>query len=603
MIKTGEENSVDTWMRFESFDRNGILGELTGVSPTDIERLFRTQLRADQAALKDSQRQAQVSGSEMCQDASRSSGTNGGDVWRISPNGSVRRELERFPMAEDMLLAPSAPDVTSSCPSLATAQPLLMRCAYNGLWSPSGTNWQPIRSIELTGVEASELMGQTVEGCGLLVLTRSSYDSILGDVAKLCGITQASRAEWIDLGIWLMVATITAYAHGWKLLSLPIKSDHCRDLTQRLVALLSSRLNKTPVSQRSPLAAFLESLLRGEYVPAYFLAPQPGKELLLAEDAPGGLRPTDFDRLVEARSTQRVASPKGTLTANVLFDLWQTCLRALPKGAATNVALMVFTAADKAVARIGQAMADGINGCESYPGLLQRISSENLQNYLRTLASVPAAVTAWTQCSDDERERQAQDLALPADLIPRHLLAALCEGGPFRCDENLLKDHRGHPVSAARLMKLVKLVARSFGRFFLSFQNTHPLLGVVLVRRPRSGEDDPFVFQLAGQAVAHMTLLARARGLVSIIKSGPLEIAREAISKILAEEAVEPHLRSQISAGQLEPLLTFQVGLPLGPDELVCAGTPDEHSGLNERLLDRRAGRAPLSSHYFPRPD
>jgi nitroreductase len=591
---------VDTWTRLVSFDRNGMLGELTGVSPADIERLFRTQLRADQAALADNRRLAQMSGSEICLDASRSSGTNGGDVWRISPNGSIRRELLRFPQAEDILLASPASDVTSSRPNLAIAQPLLMRCAYSGLWSPSGTNWQPIRSVELTGVEASDLMGQPVEGCGLLVMTRSAYDSVLSDVANLCGITHASHAEWIDLGIWLLVATMTARAHGWKLNSLPIPTGQRNELTQRLDKLLSRRLNKSPVLQQAPLLAFLESLRRGEHVPAYLLVPQPGRELLLAENAPGGLQPTEFDRLVEARSTQRVASPAGELPRSILFDLWQTCLRALPHGTVTTLAIMSFTRTDKALAHIGQAMAAGIEGSECQPGLLQRASVAALQNYLCSFANLPAELAAWTRCNDSERERQAQDLALPADLIPRHLLAALCEGGHFQRDGDLLKDHRGRPVSPARLMKLVKLMARSFGRFFLSFQNTHPLLGVVLARRPSSGEDDPRIFQLAGQVVAHMTLLARARGLASIIKSGPLEIAREAICKILAEEAAEPELRSQISAGQLEPLLMFQVGLPLGPDELVCAGTPDEHLGLNERQLDRRAGRAPLGSHYFP---
>ena len=40
--------------------------------------------------------------------------------------------------------------------------------------------------------------------------------------------------------------------------------------------------------------------------------------------------------------------------------------------------------------------------------------------------------------------------------------------------------------------------------------------------------------------------------------------------------------------------------LPLGPDEIVSKGQPDEHDGAKERLLDRRAPRAPLSSHYVP---
>lgn len=229
----------------------------------------------------------------------------------------------------------------------------------------------------------------------------------------------------------------------------------------------------------------------------------------------------------------------------------------------------------------------------------QRASIPQLRRYLRTLAELPDALAAWVCCGDDQLEAASQNVTLPANVIPKHLLATLCEVGHFQRTGELLTDHAGRPANPARLMKLVKLMARSFGKFFLSFQNTHPLVGVVLARRPRLPQEDTTRYQLAGQAVAYLTLLARARGLVSIIKSGPLEIAGEAICRILSEQA-EPAIRSQISNGQLEPLLTFQVGLPLGPDDVVCAGAREEHPGLNERLLDRRAGRAALSSHYFP---
>jgi hypothetical protein len=145
-------------------------------------------------------------------------------------------------------------------------------------------------------------------------------------------------------------------------------------------------------------------------------------------------------------------------------------------------------------------------------------------------------------------------------------------------------------LSPVRLMKLVRMMARSFGKFFLTFQNTHPALGVVL--GPREPQDGGSAYQAAGRIVAHMTFLCRARGQVSIIKSGPLEIAGRKIQEALA--------RRVSRAGKMEPVLTFQLGLPLGPDEVVSPGQPDEHDGAKERLLDRRAPRAPLSSHYIP---
>ena len=78
-----------------------------------------------------------------------------------------------------------------------------------------------------------------------------------------------------------------------------------------------------------------------------------------------------------------------------------------------------------------------------------------------------------------------------------------------------------------------------------------------------------------------------------------LYFCREAL---LSEHALEPDMRRLCASRELLPTLTFQVGEPLGPDELVCRGQPDEHDGLQERLLDRRAGRAPLLQHYLPEP-
>jgi nitroreductase len=115
-----------------------------------------------------------------------------------------------------------------------------------------------------------------------------------------------------------------------------------------------------------------------------------------------------------------------------------------------------------------------------------------------------------------------------------------------------------------------------------------------------SNRESAALFEQAGRAVAHMSFLARAKGLVSIIKSGPVEIARAKITRIVGEAAPDPECRRQIAAGTLAPLVTFQLGYPLGPEEIVSKGQPDAHSGLAERLLDRRAVRSKLSEHYVP---
>jgi len=72
------------------------------------------------------------------------------------------------------------------------------------------------------------------------------------------------------------------------------------------------------------------------------------------------------------------------------------------------------------------------------------------------------------------------------------------------------------------------------------------------------------------------------------------------VRKILAARTDDPRTRERLSSGLLEPVCTFQVGLPLGPGEMVLTASPAEHTGLAERLLDKRAPRARLSAHYIP---
>jgi hypothetical protein len=217
---------------------------------------------------------------------------------------------------------------------------------------------------------------------------------------------------------------------------------------------------------------------------------------------------------------------------------------------------------------------------------MQRASLSRLKSQLCFCRELPDDVEKWTKLDEEHLEFRGKDVTLPARLVPAHICQKLQEGGHFRQKGEYLMDHRDRPLSPVRLMKLVRMMARSFGRFFLTFQNTHPLLGVVMAPA------DPGAYRAVGRLVAHMTFLSRARGQVSIIKSGPLEIAGKTI-----REQLNKHVRS---AGKAEPVVTFQVGLPLGPDEVVSKGQPDEHDGAKERLLDRRAPRAALGSHYIP---
>ena len=575
---------VDAFELLKSYDRNGVLGELTGASVQKVERFFRLAHRQAVAALEEARSRARAEKQEIPVDASRLSGVNGGDAWIVSPDGRSRRELEMFPGAEAQLLDPGRRFTElRPCSTLTRARPLFARCAYNGLWSPSGTNWQPIRSLELLDKEVARLTGAPAGSCGLLVLARRRYQSILSDIAGLCGFEQASHAEHIDLGIWLLVAEQTACSHGWELASTRIADKEQEPATRELISILAERVKNLSGPRAAGAEELLRSVQMGDHYPAYILLPSEGRPLVVDERFPGGLRPSHFDRLVQARSTQRVASPAGELEAETLGWLFKKAQDFTPDEIRSALACPVFTRNDEFPAEVGQAMHEGIEGSG---GLMQKASLTRLKSHLCFCREVPDEVEKWTKLADEHLEFRGKDVALPARLVPAHICAKLQEGGHFRQKGEYLMDHRDRPLSPVRLMKLVRMMARSFGRFFLTFQNTHPLLGVVLAPQ------DDAAYRAVGRLTAHMTFLARARGQVSIIKSGPLEIAGNTIREQLKQ-------RVRV-AGKSEPVVTFQVGLPLGPDESVAKGQPDEHDGAKERLLDRRAPRAALSSHYIP---
>jgi len=276
-------------------------------------------------------------------------------------------------------------------------------------------------------------------------------------------------------------------------------------------------------------------------------------------------------------------------------------LELLPVEAREHLRLPVFSWHDTMPARIGAAMHAAIEGDPEGGGLLGQVGVDQLRAVLCRQGDLPEGLRPWVErfagCPSDDDQPP-----MPAGLVPGHLRQKLLEGGQFRIEEGTLLDRRGRPLTPSRLMKLVRMMVKSFGRFFLCFQNTHPLLGVVLAPSGGKPEELAAAWLQAGRVTAGMTLRARAAGLVSIIKSGPVEFARAALGALVSELAEEPEIRETCRRGDRVPLLTFQLGGPLGPEELVSAGQPDQHTGLAERLLDRRAPRAPLATHYIPAP-
>jgi hypothetical protein len=587
---------VNPYSILKSYEHNGVLGELTDRSDSELDLFFREAHRESQRILQDARQQAIDEKREVRIDCSRLSGVNGGEWWVIDVVGRVRKQLQRFSGVERQLQANAASNSNyKSCAAVDRARPLFARIAYNGLWSPSGTNWQPIRSIELQPQEVAAITEKPSASCGLLVLARRQYDSILGDIAALCGLEQTSHAEYIDLGIWLFAAQQTARSHGWEIECHPITTQSVRAATERIIRILNNRISPLAEPLKAAAIALRQSLEASDHYPYCILVPLEDRPLSLDEKVPGKLTESEFDRLIEARSTQRVASPEGELTLEHMVALYQSAERFIPDEALRTVSFPVFSWSDPFSESVGKAMHEAVEGPG---GLMDKANYINLISHLNTHPPLPVELNRWAESDESALEKAGQNVALPARFIPNHIRSKLLKGNVYTQQEGILYDRRKRPLTPVRFLKFTRMILASFVRFSLSFQNTHPVLGVVMT--PTAPQDAPALYIAAGKAVAYMTFLSRAYGQVSIIKSGPPEIAADAIRGLVAQHASDPDIGNRAERREAEPVLTFQIGLPLGPDDLVSQGKPEEHNGLNERLLDRRASRAALYKHYIP---
>jgi hypothetical protein len=296
-----------------------------------------------------------------------------------------------------------------------------------------------------------------------------------------------------------------------------------------------------------------------------------------------------------------------------MMRLWEVAERTLPADERGRILFADFSWHEQVPRRIGQAMFEALYGVGAEPeskaggegGILTAVT---VRNYLLNVGQKDPAWLAdrlpagWGNLADMELRKLAKDVPVRADDLGRYLRERILRDGKYKIAGELVTDQEGRPLTVPLLVRMLKSLAGTFGNFFLKFQNTHPQNAVLLadVTRPDSHK----TYRAVGKAAAVLTFLSRALGASSIIKSGPIDLARDPIARILAENPGDlPHLRpwkEGLTSGTLLPALTFQVGMPLAGSDVVEAGTPGEHTGLEERKRDKRPPREDFTWHYLP---
>lgn len=608
--------ALDRLHRFEAAKRAETLtGSLLGLSLPERDRLLADEFERFEAELARALAQAAETDKPVELDAARISLTETGDIWRIHPDGRMEREYRPFPGFEHL-----AAQLGHPC-ALDHSRPVdaheLLRTAYHAFWSPSATNWQPTRLLEVEGETKATLLRlagwpSATAVPALVLLRRDHYESLLGDVLEPYGLAVTAREESLDAGIFAETMAMSAISRGLSYQEHVWNSQQLADVTRVITEELVSRRAKLIgesdelETERAKIDFMLDYLAKGKYLPdSLMLVGHPASETPRSYEA--------FEALIDAHSTQRVASPTREFSRQETDLLWARTVEALPEHERACVKFAFFHWSENTPPAIGTAMFEALYGKGSDPeskqggegGLLTAVT---VRDYLMHLASKdPEYVrdvlgAGWQSQPDAELQKATKTLGIRAQDIGRYLRERILRDGKYQVVNGIIEDTNGKPLSIPVLVRLNKSLASTFGNFFLKFQNTHPQNGVLLADTTLG--EAHWVYRTVGKSAAVLTYMARAMGASAIIKTGPIDLARDEIARILADNLDDQSelkiLGSALGAHTLLPAMTFQVGYPLAGSDVVEPGTPNEHTGYEERKRDKRPPRERFVQHYLP---
>ncbi len=613
-------DALDALYQFtEAKRRSSLTGRLLGIGLPERDGILNELYERFDADLAAAREEAAQTGKAIPVDGSAVALTDGGDTWWIHPDGTLTREYDDFPGFGEFLATMGQPSALDFKRPVDTEA--LLRAAYNGFWSPSATNWQPIRVLELKGEARSAFMalaGWMAEDVAIplwILLRREHYESLLGDVMEPFGLSVTAREESLDAGIFAHAAAMSARSEGLTSLELVFAPDQLEAASRLLQTEIDRRIRdlgkssaETPqATELTKLQTLANLLAAGKYLPDSLMVIG---HALQANDATF----ERFGALVDQHSTQRVASASREFGKPETALLWEQTMASLAPEERPCVSWAFYHREQRTPYEIGQAMfaalyGEGADVESKSGGMGGMLTASTVRNYLSQIAKSDSAyirsilTDGWEALTDAELQKATRQVAVRTRDVGRYLLERILRDGKYVSVNGCLQDVSGKPLSIPVLVRMTKALASTFGNFFLKFQNTHPQNAVLLAHLD-CGLDEHRVFRTVGKAGLSLTYAARALGASSIIKTGPIDLAREAIARILVgnpdNDPVLATKREGLASGRISPAMTFQVGYPLTGSEIVDAGSPNEHSGLDERRRDKRPPRADFCQHYLP---
>jgi nitroreductase len=258
-----------------------------------------------------------------------------------------------------------------------------------------------------------------------------------------------------------------------------------------------------------------------------------------------------LDGLLQRR-TERVADPDRHLDLETLVKLLSYAQWAPNATNEQPTRIMIYGAEHASMARIGELMHKAL-----YDRIVPNISIRHyaLQRKKENPNFLPEfSLQELTEMSD-ERFAAFKLEESPAPLVELPQTAAkLMERGKAVYDNGVYyvrqpDGSRGEVYSIKHLLRNDVTFAKGMGTFFLKFKNTHPYL-VVIFRKwqytslmTETLEKYGIVLQDVGEAFIdagfytdHLALAARGLGLSGVVKTGPMDLAKDELTGLFIED-------------------------------------------------------------------
>lgn len=599
----------------------GVVGSLIGKSLSDRNHVLEKEWEKFNKAMEAALQKAKETGQPQEVDGSGISLANGGDTWIFHPDGTMDRKFSKYPNFSKLLpLLEVDDDLDDSKP---VPREEVYKAAFDSLWGPSATNWQPVMVLEIDPSRQEEICkiynfkGRPNPNLPLLLLLRREhYDSLLGDVMEAFGFAVTAKEESIDVGIYEEILKMSFRSKGIAYHAATVTDENMaaavklvnEDLSEKLEALKASGEDSEVVhNEVKKLETTIDFLGRGKYFPDALIQagyPKEKREELLPE----------FHDLTLERTTQRVASTSGEVTEEEVQTVLQNCLGALTPEDREAVHIAKFTWHDPAVIEIGEGMFEALYGKGADPetkrgGEQGFLSGMTAKNYLTCLKERdPEMLPFFTldqlkNMPDADLKPMAREVILHARHIGPNLLDRMTLDGKYLVKDDLIVSEKGKQVSAGLMVKLLAGIAATFGNFFLKFKNTHPITLMISGKEADTMQTQNAHFKAVGKLGALLSYEVRRQGYTAITKTGPIDLAkdqiRETMVKHLSKDPANAEICEGLKAKTWSPAMVFQFGYPLKGSDIIDKGTSDEHNGLEERKRDKRPTRFGLDARYI----